>query len=128
VRLLLDTCSFLWLAFGVPDLSETARRACADPDNDLFLSPASAWEIAVKWHIGKLELRMAPQLFVPRFRAAHGIEELPVTEAAALHVSSLPPLHRDPFDRLLICQAIEEGLAILTPDAAVRAYPVRCIW
>ena len=128
MRLLLDTCSFLWLAAGDRKLSQSARTLCADPDNELFLSSVTAWEIARKWQAGRLGLGLPPREFVPHFREAHGIEALPITEAAALHAASLPDVHRDPFDRMLICQAIEHGLTILTPDRQISSYPVRCAW
>jgi len=126
--LLLDTCTFLWLVFDQPELSETAREQCLDASVELYLSSVSAWEIALRWRLGKLPLTVAPREFVPRYREAHGILELPLTEAAAVYESTLPHLHRDPFDRMLVCQSIEHGLTILTPDAAISQYPVRYLW
>jgi PIN domain nuclease of toxin-antitoxin system len=128
VRLLLDTCSFLWIIGGAKELSPRAREAFADPANEVLLSAASAWEIAVKHRLGKLPLPESPDVFVPAQRAAHGIEPLAIDEEAALHVAKLPDLHRDPFDRLLVAQALVGGLVLLTPDADVREYPVRTLW
>jgi PIN domain nuclease of toxin-antitoxin system len=128
VRLLLDTCSFLWIVGGSPEVSPRARQAFADPANEALLSAASAWEIAVKHRLGRLPLPAPPEEFVPAQRVAHGIEPLPVDEEAALHVAKLPDLHRDPFDRLLVAQALVGGLVVLTPDDAVRQYPVRTLW
>ena len=128
MRLLLDTCTFLWIVGGSSELSSRARAAFADPANDTFLSAASAWEIAVKHRLGRLPLPAAPDEFVPFQRAAHGIEPLPVDEEAALHVAKLPDLHRDPFDRLLVAQAIVGGLLVLTPDDEIRKYPGRTLW
>jgi PIN domain nuclease of toxin-antitoxin system len=128
VRLLLDTCTFLWIVGGSKELSSRAREAFADPANEAFLSAASAWEVAVKHRLGKLPLPAPPEEFVPAQRAAHGIETLPVDEESALHVSKLPDLHRDPFDRMLVAQAIVGGLVLLTPDDDIRKYPARTLW
>ena len=128
MRLLLDTCSFLWVVGGAKELSARAREAFADPANEAFLSAASAWEIAVKHRLGRLPLPSPPDEFVPAQRAAHGVEPLPVDEEAALHVAKLPDLHRDPFDRLLVAQALVGALVLLTPDAAIRQYPARTLW
>ena len=128
MRLLLDTCAFLWIVGGAKDLSARAREAFVDADNEVFLSAASAWEIAVKHRLGKLPLPKSPAEFVPAQRAAHGIEPLPVDEEAALHVAKLPDLHRDPFDRMLVAQALVGGLVLLTPDEPIRQYPIRTLW
>ena len=128
MRLLLDTCTFLWIVGGAKELSLRAREAFADPANEVLLSAACAWEIAVKHRLGKLPLPAPPEDFVPAQRAAHGIEPLPVDEEAALHVAKLPDLHRDPFDRLLVAQALVGGLVVLTPDEPIRQYPVRTLW
>jgi PIN domain nuclease of toxin-antitoxin system len=128
VRLLLDTCTFLWVVGGTRDLSSRARELFSDPANEVFLSAASAWEIAVKHRLGKLPLPQAPEDFVPAQRSAHGIEPLPVDEDSALHVGKLPELHRDPFDRMLVAQALVGGLVLLTPDESIRQYPVRATW
>jgi PIN domain nuclease of toxin-antitoxin system len=127
-RFLLDTCTFLWIVGGARELSPRARAAFADPANDVLLSAASAWEIAVKHRLGKLPLPSRPDAFVPAQRAAHGIEPWPVDEEAALHVAMLPDLHRDPFDRMLVAQAIVAGLIVLTPDEAILQYAVRTLW
>jgi PIN domain nuclease of toxin-antitoxin system len=128
VRLLLDTCTFLWIVGADAALSDRAREAFVDPESEVFLSAASAWEIAVKHRLGKLPLPAPPERFVPAQRAAHGIEPLPVDEEAALHVAKLPDLHRDPFDRMLVAQAIVGGLVVVTPDDPIRQYPVRTLW
>lgn len=99
IRLLLDTCTFLWVVGGAAELSRAARKAFSDPGNEVYLSAASAGEIAVKHRLGRLPLPSPPDAFVPAQRAAHGIEPLAVGEEAALQVAKLPDLHRDPFDR-----------------------------
>ncbi|MSQ18249.1 MAG: type II toxin-antitoxin system VapC family toxin [Betaproteobacteria bacterium] len=128
MKILLDTCTFLWIAAESPALSETCRTLFRDADNEIFLSAASAWEITVKHQLGKLPLPVPPQEFIPAQRLAHRIDALPITEAATVQLASLPNPHRDPFDRILVCQAIVDGLVILTPDALIRQYPVRTMW
>lgn len=128
MRLLLDTCTFLWSVSEPSRLSTRARALLVDPANDVFLSSVSAWEIAVKYALGQLHLREAPERYVPAEREAHGFDPLPLDEESVLHVARLPPLHRDPFDRMLVCLAIVHGLAIVTPDEWVRRYPARVIW
>lgn len=98
------------------------------PDNRVFLSAVSVWEIAVKHALDRLRLSDPPDVWVPRERARHGIDPLPVDEEAVLQLPRLPGLHRDPFDRMLVCQAIAGGLVLLTPDRDVVQYPVRSRW
>ena len=128
MRLLLDTCIFLWVIAEPKQLSAKVRDLFTDPCNDVFLSVVSCWEIAVKHALGRLPLPEAPGQFIPAQREAHGIESLPLDEESALHVSRLPLLHGDPFDRMLASQAIVHGLALLTPDKQVARYPVRVFW
>lgn len=128
MRILLDTCTFLWLLLDAPQLSEEARRLFRDPDSDVLLSSVSMWEIAVKHSLGRLPLPESPERYVPRQRVAHGIASLPLDEAAALHVARLPDIHADPFDRMLICQSIVHGLVLLTPDREIARYPVPIAW
>lgn len=128
MRLLLDTCAFLWLAAGDAALSTAARAAITTPSNDLFLSSVAAAEIAAKYRRERLRLAAAPDELVPVMRRRYGITKLPLTESAALGVARLPDLHRDPFDRLLIAQALTHGLVLVTPDEAIRRYPVPTLW
>lgn len=128
MRLLLDTCTFLWLAVDSPKLSKDARAALRDGSNPAYLSPASAWEIGLKHYAGSLELPEPPGRWVPRIRALHELETLPIDEASALAAARLPNLHRDPFDRLLIAQAIQQGLILVTPDELITQYPIRTLW
>ncbi len=127
MKLLLDTCTFLWLAGG-GTLSPRAAAAVRDQANDVFLSAASVWEIVVKHRRGRLPLPEAPEQFVRSRREARGVVPLPFDEEAAVQGARLPELHRDPFDRMLIAQAIALGLAIVTPDPLVMQYPIRTIW
>jgi PIN domain nuclease of toxin-antitoxin system len=128
MKLLLDTCTFLWIATGDASLSASARKFFSDPANDAFLSSVSAWEIAVKHSLGKLPLPRPPSVLVPEERQRHQIQPLALDEAAALFCAKLPELHKDPFDRMLICQAIIGGLTLLTPDPLVTQYPVATVW
>ena len=127
MRLLLDTCTFLWLAGGC-SLSTVAATAIRDPSNQVFLSAVSTWEIASKCRVGRLPLPESPERLIPIERGLRGVLALPFDEEAALQVIRLPPLHRDPFDRMLISQAIAGSLAIVTPDPLITQYPLRVIW
>lgn len=128
MRLLLDTCTFLWLILDAPQLSVTAKELITDAGNEAFMSPVSAWEIAVKHALGRLPLPEPPASLVPAMRIAHALEPLPLDEESALRVTSLPDLHRDPFDRMLVCQAVTHGAVVVTPDELITRYPVRSIW
>lgn len=125
---LLDTCTFLWLTGQSAKLSPTARDLCVNPNHALFLSSASVWEIEVKYRLGRLVLAFPPGRFVPEQRKAHGIYALSFEESAALRHGQLPDLHKDPFDRMLVCQAQEHGLTIITPDRKITDYPVASVW
>jgi PIN domain nuclease of toxin-antitoxin system len=128
VRLLLDTCTFLWLAGGATSLSPAAADLIRDPANEVCLSAVSVWEIATKYRNGRLPLPEPPDRLIPTERDLRGVTALPFDEESALQVLRLPALHRDPFDRMLISQAIAGGLAIVTPDPLISQYPVRVIW
>ena len=127
VRLLLDTCTFLWLAGGGP-LPPGVAAAVRDPSNDVLLSAVSAWEIAAKYMAGRLPLPEPPHRLIPAEREARGVDALAFDEESALQVLRLPPLHRDPFDRMLISQAIAHSLTLVTPDPLIEQYPVRVLW
>jgi PIN domain nuclease of toxin-antitoxin system len=128
LKLLLDTCTFLWIATGSSDLSKRAAQLFRDPANEVFLSAASAWEIAVKHSIGRLPLPVPAADYVADLRKRHGIASLPISEEEALYLPQLPKLHRDPFDRMLVCQAVVNGMAVLTQDPLLRRYPIHTIW
>ena len=128
MRLLLDTATFLWIITDSPELSARARELFVDPGNEIYLSSVSAWEISVKYALGRLPMPEPPERFVPFQRKQHGIESLPLDEEAALHLARLPLLHKDPFDRMLVCQAMVDGLVILTSDQLIHQYPVRTMW
>jgi PIN domain nuclease of toxin-antitoxin system len=128
VRLLLDTHAFLWWVADDDALTPTARAAISDPANECLFSAASAWEISIKVSIGKLSLVGDVRRFLPEQMAANGFEPLPVSVTHAARVADLPFHHRDPFDRLLAAQALEERIAIISADAVFRKYGVKRIW
>ena len=108
-------------------LSERSRSILRRPQNELMLSAASAWEIAIKHGLGRLQLPEAPADYIPRMMEHTGITALPIHHRHALHVASLPLHHRDPFDRLLVAQAQLEGMPVLTADRRLAAYEVDLI-
>ncbi len=128
MNVLLDTCTFLWIVTDAPELSQRARDVFENPDNSVYLSTVSTWEISVKHSLGRLPLPELPETYIPKLRRTHGIESLSLDEESTLHLGRLPDLHRDPFDRMLIYQAIVGGLVILTPDNSILQYPVRFLW
>ena len=128
MKLLLDTCAFIWFIEDSPRLSASARAHILDPANDVFLSAISVWEISRKHADGGLELPTHPSTLIPGIREKSGITSLPLTEADALAAEKLQRFHKDPFDRMLIAQALMGGLAIITADRAFAPYPVRVIW
>ena len=108
-------------------LSRRARLLVVSSDNELVLSAASAWEIAIKFALGKIQLPEAPIEYIPRLMTRTGVTPLPVHHRHALHVATLPAHHRDPFDRLLVAQAQLELLPILTADRVFRSYDVKVV-
>ena len=122
MKLLLDTQILLWAA-GQPDrLSEAARTLLSDPRNELLFSAASLWEIAIKKTLGRADFVVEPRL-LRRGLLDNGYAELPVTSQHAVSIDGLPPLHKDPFDRLLLAQALTEGITLLTGDEQLATYP-----
>jgi PIN domain nuclease of toxin-antitoxin system len=123
MTILLDTCDFLWFISGDASLSRRTTQAIQDPSNVVFLSVVFLWEITLKHSLGKLPLPDLPERFIPAQREKHGIQSLPLTEDAVKKLSALPLLHRDPFDRMLICQAQEHGMIFASSDPLLKAYP-----
>ena len=128
MRILLDTQCWLWIQVSPDRFSAEALRIVQDPGNDLLLSAASSWEIAIKYALGKLPLPEPPGTYVPGRMRTSGTTSLPVEHSHALHVAELPGHHRDPFDRLLISQAHLERLVVLTADPQFDAYDVELRW
>jgi PIN domain nuclease of toxin-antitoxin system len=128
VKVLLDTHCFLWWISEKEKLNREATRIIARGENTVYFSAASAWEIAIKTSIGKLGLPPPPRSFVPAQVAEQGMTPLPIDQVHALHAGTLPLLHKDPFDRLLVAQARIEDLPILTADRKLLPYGVKVIW
>ena len=128
MRLLLDTHAFLWWLVDSPRLPRPVCRAIEDDANDVLVSAASAWEIATKHRIGKLPEAAAVALDIAGAIAVEGFEELPITVDDAARAGSLPGLHRDPFDRMLIAQALTGNLALASNDPLFDRYGVRRLW
>ncbi|MBI4470039.1 MAG: type II toxin-antitoxin system VapC family toxin [Acidobacteria bacterium] len=122
MKLLLDTQILLWAAGQPERLSASARKLLNDPRNELLFSAASLWEIAIKNTLGRKDFRAEPRL-LRRGLLDNGYAELPVTSQQAVNIDGLPLLHKDPFDRLLLAQAITEGIVLLTGDARLARYP-----
>lgn len=128
MKILLDTHCWLWWITAPEKLTDEAQGLIGDGRNEIFLSAASSWEIAVKYALGKLPLPEDPEKFIPPRLSRDAITPLPITHGHALHVASLPLHHRDPFDRLLISQAQVECLPIMTVDRQFKEYEVDLIW
>jgi len=128
MKVLLDTQAFLWLIGDTPELSKQARKIFLDPHNKLYLSLASIWEIAIKNSLGKLKLRHPIERFIPEQLQENGILQLDINFRHVARVATLPFHHRDPFDRLIISQAMEESLPILSTDSAFDDYDLKRIW
>ena len=128
MRLLLDTHAFLWWLAGNERLSMTGRQAIDDTGNDVIVSAVSAWEITTKHRIGKLPEALAVAQDVAGAIASQGFETLPITVGDAERAGRLPGPHRDPFDRILIAQAVARDLSILSNDRAFDEYGVRRLW
>ena len=124
---LLDTAPFLWAVADPGKLSRKARRICESQRETLVLSVASLWEIMIKCGVGGLRIAN-PARTLPDWVAALGARVLKVEAAHAYHLHGLPPIHRDPFDRMLVAQAMAENLPLLTSDQYIQRYPVRCVW
>jgi PIN domain nuclease of toxin-antitoxin system len=128
MRLLLDTHAFLWWLTDAPQLSKRARTLISNERNEVFFSAASAWEIVIKAQLGRLTLPERVDRFILRQLEVNNFQGLPIRMEHALRLQSLQGHHRDPFDRMLVAQALEDGLIILTADPLVRRYRVRVAW
>lgn len=128
MRVLLDTQCWLWMHAEPERLSESALGVIQDPANQLFLSAASAWEISIKYALGKLQLPEPPAVYVPSRMARVDTVELPISLDHALRVAALPTHHRDPFDRLLVAQCQADGARLMTADPQFRAYDLDVLW
>ncbi|MBD2344823.1 type II toxin-antitoxin system VapC family toxin [Anabaena subtropica] len=127
MKLILDTHIFLWFISGNDQLTTNIRDTIRDTDNDVYLSVVSIWECIVKYQLGKLPLPESPEIYIPKQRDRHHITNLDLDEGSVAKLVSLPSLHKDPFDRMLICQSLHHGLTIATLDSAILVYPVSII-
>jgi PIN domain nuclease of toxin-antitoxin system len=128
MRLLLDTHAFLWWVEDAPALSRRARRLMADPQNECWLSLASCWEMAIKLSLGKLKLQSPIERFVPEQLAANGFRSLEIDFDDIARVASLPFHHRDPFDRLLVAQALGRNLHVVSVERVFAKYGAKRVW
>lgn len=129
MRVLLDTHTFLWASASDRRLSARARELLEDASNSVYLSVASAWEIAIKYAHGRMpELTEPPESFVARRMTEYSLDTIEITMDHAFCVAHLPAIHRDPFDRILVAQAQVEGLPIVTDDPNIARYDVEVIW
>jgi PIN domain nuclease of toxin-antitoxin system len=125
---LLDTCVAIWYFQGHDRISPGLRDVLTDPLNDLYLSDVSILEIVIKHRLGKLPLSQPPSQIILPLARKHLMESLPLTTEAIFTLENLPDLHRDPFDRLLVCQALTHHLELVTPDPAIHQYDVDSLW
>lgn len=123
MKLLLDTHIFLWLIENNPRLSAKIRHEITQGKHEVFLSAASNWECTIKHQLGKLDFPQSPDIYIPKQRKQHLINSLAIDENTISHLVTLPPLHKDPFDRLLICHSLQYNLIIVTEDNAILSYP-----
>ena len=128
MRALLDTHVLLWWINDDPRLPQTVRDIISDRNSELYFSAAGCWEIAIKAQLGKITLPDKPDVFLSDQLIMNSIQSLPIQSSHALHVFNLPPLHRDPFDRMLVAQAQLENMPIITSDAFIALYEVKIIW
>jgi len=125
MKLLLDTHIFLWYISADGRLPSDFQQAIRDPNNEVYLSVASLWEIIVKYQLGKLPLPQSLESYLSAQRQKHLISSLPLDEQSVMKLTSLPTIHRDPFDRMLICQAMANDLTIVTVDDSIKSYSVK---
>ena len=127
MKLLLDTHIFLWYISKDERLPAALRDAIRNLENQVFFSVVSLWETIVKYQLGKLPLPHPPETYLPEQRKKHQIASLDLDEASISHLTDLPQIHRDPFDRILICQAQEHSLILVTVDEQISQYPVQVL-
>lgn len=128
MRLLLDTHAFLWLNNDIARLSETVKALCASGEHHFYLSMASPWEMQIKSQLGKLTLALPVEELVNKNTQENNILLVPITLSHISYLEQLPQHHNDPFDRIIIAQAVVEDMAIVTVDHAFTNYSVQVIW
>ena len=128
MKALLDTHVFLWWITDAPQLPHAVRELIADGGNELYLSAASCWEIAIKARLGKIELPARPDAYITDQMSKNAVQGLPIELSHAFQVFHLPLHHRDPFDRMIIAQSQMEKIPIITSDPLISKYRVRTVW
>ena len=128
MRYLLDTHTFLWMAADPAALSRKVSKIVRDTDNSLYLSAASGWEIALLWRLKRIDLPDEPQRFIPEAMKQLAVLPLPIGFQTAISAAMLPLIHRDPFDRILIAEAMKENMIVLTKDKTFKKYGIQLLW
>ena len=128
MRYLLDTVVWLWSLDAVERINATGREILESGEKEIYFSAATAWEVSIKASLGKLKLPAAPYTCVTGFTEKQSLRSLPITSLHAVKVYDLAPHHRDPFDRLIIAQAVVEEMTVLTADRNFEKYPVDIVW
>ncbi|MGH9502713.1 MAG: type II toxin-antitoxin system VapC family toxin [Terriglobales bacterium] len=128
MKYLLDTVAWLWSVYLVERLGAEARDILENGREEIYLSAATAWEVSIKMRLGKLNFPGTPAQIVPVYMAKQGLLPVPVTHLHAVKVYDLPSHHSDPFDRLIIAQAMVEEMTVLTSDRIFEKYPVDVVW
>jgi PIN domain nuclease of toxin-antitoxin system len=128
MRYLLDTHTFLWMAANPANLSPTVRKITREKDNVLYLSAASGWEIALLQQLNRVELPDKPQRFIPEAMQRLSVRPLPIGFTTAISAAMLPLIHRDPFDRIIVAEAMKEKMTVLTKDKKIAKYQVQSLW
>ncbi|MBD2134350.1 type II toxin-antitoxin system VapC family toxin [Sphaerospermopsis sp. FACHB-1094] len=122
MKIILDTHIFLWFITNNKRLADQYYDAISNQDNEIYLSVVSVWEATIKYQLGKLPLPASPEIYLPQQREKHLISSLSITETTITQLAKLPPVHNDPFDRLLLCQSLEHDFIIMTEDKAILSY------
>ena len=128
MKLLLDTCTFLWMIDSTEHLSSKAREALEDPSNSLAFHQVSAWEIQIKYQSGKLKLATEPEVLIQEATSKLNLDYKPLQNDDIWLLQKLPSYHKDPFDRILIAHALSEGMKLVTPDPHIHKSPVPVFW
>jgi PIN domain nuclease of toxin-antitoxin system len=128
MNLLLDTCILIWLAERVEELSERARNAIKDRNNNLYYRAASVFELGIANSFKPMSKKIPIDRLINRVGALYELKPLHFTVGAAHNLQNLPSIHKDPFDRMLICQALTHKFTLLTPDEQIHRYPVKYVW
>jgi PIN domain nuclease of toxin-antitoxin system len=128
MKLMLDTHAFIWWDSEPAKLSSQALALCQDPANQLLLSVASVWEMQIKLQLGKLTIRIPLADVITHQQQTNNVDIVPITLTHVLTLDGLPSYHKDPFDRLIIAQAMVEGIAVISNDPMFAHYPIKLIW